>query len=345
MSAAVSRQLRPDVRLGPMIMATDSAPAGSMLQPVPAVTLSNDDIRVIITPAKGCDIRQITTVRTGQTVLAEMPWTAQMPDPSPALSDSVTNWMRAYPGGWQVLLPNAGDAAPSVGQGFHGEASISAWAYEHDVTALRARLDCYVQPLRLEREISIAGPEVRMREAVKNTGVDVEDFLWNHHIGFGGDLLDAEVELSIDASDVSADGGFDSPGNALAPGVGGTWPLAQGVDGEKVDLRRPLWDRSALAYVSRLSSGNASLRRLDGSLGVNLTWASTDFPTCWLWEELGGWRGAPFFGRGRVIGIEPCISFPGRGLDVARSTGQKLVRLAPGETRRTEIALAIEVRE
>ena len=42
---------------------------------------------------------------------------------------SMAGWLRGYPGGWQLLVPNAGPEREHDGarQGFHGEASIATW--------------------------------------------------------------------------------------------------------------------------------------------------------------------------------------------------------------------------
>ncbi len=38
-------------------------------------------------------------------------------------------WIEAYPGGWQLLLPNGGDECTEQGVtwGFHGEAALVPW--------------------------------------------------------------------------------------------------------------------------------------------------------------------------------------------------------------------------
>ena len=46
--------------------------------------------------------------------------------------DSLTAWLEAYAGGWQVLFPNGGFANTYKGVelGYHGEASMKAWDCE-----------------------------------------------------------------------------------------------------------------------------------------------------------------------------------------------------------------------
>ncbi len=87
--------------------------------------------------------------------------------------------------------------------------------------------------------------------------------------------------------------------------------------------------------------GWAELTRTDGALGGALSWDADLFPVAWLWEELGAGQGQPWFGRGRVIGIEPCTSWPGHGLaTIAETTGTQL-RLGPGERRDTILHLHV----
>jgi hypothetical protein len=83
------------------------------------------------------------------------------------------------------------------------------------------------------------------------------------------------------------------------------------------------------------------LTRIDGAIGVALSWDAALFPTAWLWQELGGSATPPWFGRTRVIGIEPFTSWPGHGLaTIAERTGTQL-RLGAGERRDTALRLHV----
>ena len=66
-------------------------------------------------------------------------------------------------------------------------------------------------------------------------------------------------------------------------------------------------------------------------VGFGLAWPLDVFPHVWLWQELNGTQGYPWYGRSYVMGVEPNTSFPADGLAAAveRGTAQAL---APGDT-------------
>jgi galactose mutarotase-like enzyme len=307
------------------------------------VVLASEDLEVAVTPETGCSIRQVRHRATGWTVLWQTPWTTQPALNAGPVGDSVTSWLRSYPGGWQLLLPNAGDpcTVEGVTHAFHGEASTSRWEWESGDGWLRARLDCYALPLRIDRHITVTGTIVTVTDEVTNTGTDHVRFMWGHHPGFGGDLLEGGVTIEIAGRRVRTDADYDPPGNALAPGEISTWPKAPGRENGTIDLRIPVQGRSAFACVDDLAEGWARITRTDGLLSAELRWDADTFPSVWLWEELGGSTGAPWFGRGRVVGIEPCSTWPGHGLARALAEGSPLVELDAGASVLGRVALEV----
>jgi hypothetical protein len=96
-----------------------------------------------------------------------------------------------------------------------------------------------------------------------------------------------------------------------------------------------------MAYLQEFKDGWAGLTLTDGAIGIALSWDAALYPTCWLWQELDASTSPPWFGRARVIGIEPCTSWPGHGLTtIAERTGTQL-RLGPGERRETTLRLHV----
>lgn len=93
-----------------------------------SINLSNDVLEVTITPERGADITSLVDKATGVQVLAQSP-TALVTSAGAASGSSLVRWINGYPGGWQVLVPNAGPEREWAGvtQGYHGEASLAAW--------------------------------------------------------------------------------------------------------------------------------------------------------------------------------------------------------------------------
>ncbi len=314
-----------------------------------AVAIRSGELEVEVTPAKGGDVVSIRRRGDGVEVLWSTPWGGRPGGQALPGGDDQAAWLERYPGGWQVLFPNAGEGGVHGGvrHVFHGEASLAPWAFEcaSDGRAIEMALDCFSVPVALRRRVSVAGDTLTVEERIANQGDAVVECVWAQHPGFGGDLLAGPGPARIDcgARRVRVDEAYDPPGNRLRPGAEGAWPYVAGQGGDAVDLREPLEGGSAFAYLLDFdgSEGWASLRREDGALGVVLSWDLGVFPVAWLWEELGGSRGWPWFGRGRVVGLEPCTSWPGHGVaDVARRTGTQL-RLAPGACMETAVRLRV----
>ncbi|HAN70863.1 MAG TPA: hypothetical protein DCQ36_04640 [Actinobacteria bacterium] len=196
-------------------------------------------------------------------------------------------------------------------------------------------------PLRVDRQVTVAGTNVSVTDKVTNTSAEAVRFMWGHHPGFGGDLLDGGASIEIAGRRVRTDSDFDPPRNALAPGVTAEWPTVAGRRGGAVDLRSPVYGQSAFACVDELTEGRASIRRADGRLAAELRWDADTFPCVWLWEELGGTTSSPWFGRGEVVGIEPCSTWPGHGLHRALEEGAPVIELAAGEAKVGWVSLGV----
>ena len=102
------------------------------LSPGPTATLilSNNDLRGQRScRRKGADIYALADRRTGVDVLFKSPWGTRSPGPWLRAASSMERWVEAYPGGWQVLLPNGGDECVEQGVtwGYHGEAALVPW--------------------------------------------------------------------------------------------------------------------------------------------------------------------------------------------------------------------------
>lgn len=304
-------------------------------------TLRSDRLTLVADPDGGGRISSIRLLDGGREVLWRTPWDSRPSSLSDPADPGIEAWLERSGGGWQVMLPNTGDACSvdGVHHPFHGEASCVPWACERDGEDLVLRLSLFSLPLSLERRIRLEDDVVVVSEQVTHTGAEAVLLSWGHHPGFGGDLLAGPARLSCGARNVRSDARVaDGP---ILAGAQGTWPSVPGVDGGPVDLTAPQ-DGPVLCYASDFPDGAwAALQRLDGSVGVALSWESQDFPYLWIWEELGATTRPPWFGRAQVIGLEPCTSWPGHGLSaIAASTATHLM-LSPGEQRHVALRLHV----
>lgn len=311
----------------------------------PRIRLESEALAVTVTPGKGSDITSIRHRPTGQETLWHTPWGGRPSGYALPGSGTAEAWMQAFPGGWQIMVPNASAECVhnDVRHSFHGEASLAPWDWAEDGDALTLRLAFFTLPLTMTRRLSLDGDLLVIEEALTNDSALPLELIWGHHPGFGGALLDGPARLTSGARRITVDDQPDARGNALLPGHESDWPLSLGHDGAEVDLRAPLEGQHGMAYLHDFAAevGWAALTRTDGAIGVVLSWDKTLFPTAWLWQEMGGSQGGPWFGRGRVVGVEPCTTWPGRGLAAAVANDRPLLRLAPGERRETTLRLHV----
>ena len=286
------------------------------------VSIASKQLRVTINPQVGGTITSITHLGLGLSVLGTVPWDAiDAPIESFAARDEA-EWLTRYTGGWPILFPNGGDACTVDGvfHGFHGEASISPWTAKASPASLRLVRRFRTVPVEMQRELTVVGDMLVIRERLRMSGSHPIEVMWGHHPTFGSDLLAGPVEITAGTRHVTVDDTYDPAANPLRPGATGTWPIVAGKTGP-VDLSRPEGIPTAMAYLHDFDAAWVAMRRMDNAIAVALSWDAAHFPCAWLWYELGGTREAPWHGRGRVIGIEPNSTRPGMGLANAKRLG------------------------
>ena len=83
---------------------------------------------------------------------------------------TTTTWTASYRGGWQTVLPNAGNACDVGGEhhGFHGSASIDAWTAS-ETTDVSTVLAWSGHGLHVEKRISLEDGALAVRYRIANT--------------------------------------------------------------------------------------------------------------------------------------------------------------------------------
>jgi len=302
--------------------------------------LDNGVLRVTVTPRVGGTITSVQHMSSGASVLGSVPWdVTEVPEPSGAAADEAT-WLTRYGGGWPLMFPNAGDACMVDGtrHGFHGEASVSPWAVmKRGPQSLTLQRRFLSVPVTMTREIALQGDRLEVSETA--TADRPCAVIWGQHVTFGSDLLASPVQITAGATRSRTCAIYDPPANPLRPGAEGDWPILPGKHGP-LDLSRPPEGCAALACLTGFGAAPwVEVRRLDGLLAARLEWDATPWPLCWLWIETGGTQDAPWFGRGRLIGVEPCSTWPATGMADALAAGAPLVPLFPGTPATARIAL------
>lgn len=302
------------------------------------VVLRSDDLEVVLRPARGCDVVTALDLATDTQLLFRTPWAGRAP--AAAAWDDRSRWLSGYPGGWQVLCPNAGPAREVDGatQGFHGEAALVPWqVLDRSPTCLTAQVELFGAPLLLHRAVQLDGGVLRVEDTVTNAGDAPRSVAWVQHVGFGAPLLAEGSRLHLPSCTVRADP--QAPGTLLAPDSTHPWPWATSAAGGSLDLRElpgPHRPREVFAALTDLAAGWCAVTNPERGVGVSLRWDVDRFPYAWLWQEMHATSSFPWFGRAYVLGIEPANVLPDHG----RSRPPAPV-LAPGETWAARIQLSV----
>lgn len=310
------------------------------------VVLESDRASVEIVPGKGGDVLRFRWLDQDVDVLWSSPWGLRQRGAATAPGTSADTLIDWYPGGWQVMLPNAGDEVQAYGTtwGMHGE----VWTTPFDVTLfdggaeLTARLTRV--PIDVTRRFRLEAGCLTVTEHLVNRGRWAIDGVYGHHPAFAPGFA-AGGRLTCGASEVVVDDRRVTDAGDLQVGGHGTWPHAPGRQGGYRDLRDiPTVDGppcERMAYLTGFEEGWADIASAQHPLTARLRWDAELFPNAWLWTEYHGSPDFPWFGAVDAIAIEPCTGFPGQGRDViAERTG--LWRLEAGQEQTTTISLDVQ---
>jgi hypothetical protein len=293
---------------------------------LPAVVLENRYLRVVILPAAGAKILQITYKPLDADLLWENPRSAPARLPINSRYDDV------WSGGWDELFPNDeatlidGEAYPD-----HGELWTADWRAETygsaDEVGVRLRVATPISAITFEKTISLRRDSMQLefRHALRNPGTAPFPFLWKLH-----PALAVSPAHRIDFPDMQVVREPAFPGTLSGAPLSFRWPHAL-IDGADVDLRR-IPDITArqlvFFYGTQMQAGWCALANTATQLACGLVFDQTVFPSCWLFASYGGWRGH------NVAVLEPCTGYP---VDFAamRATGRQRTLEAGGslETR------------
>jgi galactose mutarotase-like enzyme len=280
-----------------------------------AVWLENELLRLAVLPRKGADIVQFVHKPTGVDCLMATPAGLQPPGREPP-ADFLDN----YPGAWQELFPNTGQACQVEGadQPFHGEVALLPWTYaveqdDETATAVRFAVDCRRAPFRLERlmRLRAGSPVLEIEGTVSNEGAGPAAFVWGHHLVLGGDFLEEGCRLEVPATTIETPAEPFEPARArLAPGQQEAWPHARGRQpGTWFDLRRIPGPEAAShddAFLTGFSRGELAVTNPRLGLRFTLQWQAELFRTLVLWQPYGGPQQPPLTGA-YGLGIEPWV--------------------------------------
>jgi hypothetical protein len=297
------------------------------------ISLQSESVAVRIDPHHGGEVLDLIDLRSGRQLLGRPPFASDEPR-SGELDE--TTWTRSYRGGWQLLVPNAGNpcVVDGVTHGFHGRASTDAWEVLEQATDA-ATIAWSGHGLRLQRAFELRGHRVTVRSTV--TAERTLSFVWVEHVALGIELLDPAVDIELpgglayEIDEVS--GPPDPPQNAAQ------WPEVRLLDGtrERADRAELRTRRSRLLIVAHLPEGRLRVHNRDRGQGLELSWDPAWLPHMWMWHEVRT-TGGPWRELAETLVVEPASVPHSLGLETARRHGQTHL-LEAGQRRSTEFSL------
>jgi hypothetical protein len=265
----------------------------------PRLALANEHVEVTIDLDRGADFVALVDRRTGVDVMFRTPWAERAEAVARRGSllwhgTSMGTWLESYAGGWQLLCPNAGDENERAGvtQGFHGEAALVPWTLvDADAQTARLRTELHTVPLTIERVLSLSGPVVAVDDRVHNNASVTVELDYQQHPAFGSPLLAPGAVIETGAQTFVAD----------ADGAAHPWPCDPALD----RLPPAGEPRALLGWLTDFTEPWAAIRNEELDLGVALRWNADVMPYAWLWQELHGTDGYPWYRRAYATAIEP----------------------------------------
>src|SRR5262249_28992718 len=143
--------------------------------------------------------------------------------------------------------PNCGGRSLHQGAelGQHGEVLLLPWRYvitKDDPDEIEIRFDVRTvrTPFHLVKTIGLHRnePALHIRERVTNESGQSVDFTWGHHPAFGWPFIDESCRVDISDCRIRTCAEYTAPTSRLKPDQSCSWPMAEGRDGQPVDLSR-----------------------------------------------------------------------------------------------------------
>lgn len=298
------------------------------------IRITSDALTATITPERGADIVQVIDRATATPLLAESP-TGLARASAGSATDSMAGWLHGYPGGWQLLVPNAGPEREHDGarQGYHGEASVAAWdVLSHDESSCELETHLSTAPLRLLRRVGVAGDALTVTDEIHNLSPDAVETRIVQHPAFGAPFLDDRSYVITSAATIVTDD--DAPGTLVGEGVIGRPDAVLAVGPAPGSIRLPGAGSGAslFAALTEFAASEVTFCSPTRGIGVRLEWDGSILPHAWFWIEANASSGWPWFRRLYAIAVEPADVLPGEGGTDAYPRGGTGTRIGAGET-------------
>jgi hypothetical protein len=294
------------------------------------ISLRSDALALRLDVAHGAEVRSLIRLAGQIELLAQTPWKHAAAD-VPAGAEA---WTRRWPGGWQLLMPNAGNACVVEGRkhGFHGDASLQPWRIVEQSGSFVDVAWSDVSGLAVVRRVALDGRRVTVATRIVNESEQTRSLLHVEHLVFGPPLAGPGVDIAAPPCalhPLDADDGTPT-------GAAVQWPCVGAED----------WSRALDApftYFGALDRPQPrTIRVANENAGVAATvdWSGDDLPHLWFWHEHAADRILDDWPL-TCLGIEPASALRSGGLADAIDAGEVVV-LPSGAAISAEVAVTVE---
>lgn len=295
-----------------------------------SILLQNEFIQLLIHIDKGTEITQFLYKPRDLDILWHNHRELHNPASFVASAGNDTSpFFDHWSGGWFESVPNGGPAATYKGTplGFFAETINIPWHYkilQDDPECVKVGfwVRTYRTPFLLRKTLTLKSniAALFIEEELTNEGNEDLDYLWVHHPVVGPPFLDDTCE--INCPDCQADVWIDEdgPGYRLKLNQQGHWPYLEGINGEKVDLRRVLSPEAQTLdniYLSNFEKPWISITNQSKQLGFGFSFDPEMWKYFLIWQGYGGGSGYPWFHKTYQLAIEPWSGFQCAGLENA----------------------------
>lgn len=289
------------------------------------IVLRSPELLVRLDPRHGAEILDVVDLSTGRQLLGRPPFGSE-----PVLGGDLDEerWTQSYRGGWQTVLPNAGNSGTNETglHGFHGRASNDPWQVVEQA-ASEALCSWHGHGLEVEKRIRLTDGAVEVTYRIG--APEGASLIALEHVTAGLELIEPDVRLHLPPG-LSYELN-EQTGPVRPPAGAPRYPEVMLADGsiERAD-RWPISDpRSRLFAVADLPEGWAVIENGSRDQGMAVAWDVGWWGSLWVWHEnrvSGGiWRE-----QTEMLAVEPSTVPHSLGLPVAQAEGQAKT-LAPGE--------------
>jgi hypothetical protein len=315
-----------------------------------ALTLRNGCVEVTVLPEKGCEISGFRDRSTGVEVLFQAPWGLGPPGSEPREGWGGMEFLGAYAGGWQELLPSCNEPCTYRGAElpFHGEVAIVPWGVEvgredAEAVELIGRVECARTPFALERRMLLerGAPTLTLHERVENVSQQAHHLVWGHHCVVGAPFLEAGCRLHAPARTIVTLPEMWEDTARLAPGQREPWPPAVWRAGWRPDLRVVPGAEAGShddIFLTGLEAGTVAVENPRLGRTFRLGFDHELFRWLCTWQPYGGANAMPLAGS-YALGIEPWVALG--NLEQAVAAGEA-IELAGGAVLETTLTATLE---